>query len=736
MIGQELRVIFGQAVNFAREHRHEYITVEHVFVKLIDNEVIYGMLDDMGIDIKTIAEAAHKHLLESTPTLGEGEESDPIETTTLRQTIEKMVAQTQGSGKGVAEVEDMLIAILNDEKAYATYLLHKAGIQRIDLLDEVSHKDDDSILNENSHSKDPNEKKSPLEENSIELVSYAAEGNIDPVIGRENEIARITEILSRRKKNNPILIGEPGVGKTAVVEGLALEIANKTAPEVLHKCKVYSLDMGSLLAGTKYRGDFEKKLKAVLKEVTKVKNSILFIDEIHTIVGAGAVGSSAMDAANLLKPLLSSGKLRCIGATTHAEFRNDFSKDKALSRRFAKVNVDEPNIEDTIKIINGILPKYEEFHNVTFTAKAVTSAVELSKRFITDRFLPDSAIDVIDEVAATKKLNSKSKVIKINPKDVEETVAKMAHIPPKTATASDIKLLKNLEKNMKRRVFGQDDAIVNIVKSLYINKAGLGNANQPIGSFLFTGPTGVGKTEVAKELAHQLGINFERFDMSEYSEAHTVSRLIGAPAGYIGHEKGGLLTEAIRKQPHSVLLLDEIEKAHPDLMSILLQVMDNATLTDNNGEQANFENVILIMTSNLGTKEAPVMGFAKNDGLNENKAIKKFFAPEFRNRLDATVSFSHLTLDVVQKVVGKFIVDLEEQINDKNISIEVTNKAKKEIATIGYDKEMGARPLQRVIASKVKEPLTKELLFGDLKNGGVYKVDFKKGEFVYEYIAS
>lgn len=732
MIAKELRVVFSNAIDFAKEQKHEYITLEHIFLKLIDNEVIYSMLDDMGIDIKSIAKEAYKYIIENTPTLDD-ENFDPIESLTLSQTIENMVAQTQGSGKAIAEVEDMLIAILKEEKAYATYLLHKAGIQKIDILDEVSHGEDKEDYDEIQQSK---EKKSALKENSVELVEEALAGNIDPVIARDNEITRITEILSRRKKNNPILIGEPGVGKTAVVEGLALAIANKTAPEILHNCKIYSLDMGSLLAGTKYRGDFEKKLKSVLKEISKVNNSILFIDEIHTIVGAGAVGSSAMDAANLLKPLLSSGKLRCIGATTHAEYRNDFSKDKALSRRFAKVSVEEPSISNSVKIIEGIIGKYEEFHKVKFTPKAITTAVELSKRFIGDRFLPDSAIDVIDEVAASKKLKFKTKNIQISAKDVETTISKMANIPPQTATSSDLRLLKNLEKNMQKRVFGQNQAITTIVNALQINRAGLGNIDQPIGSFLFTGPTGVGKTEVAKELANQLGINFERFDMSEYSEPHTVSRLIGAPAGYVGFEKGGLLTEAIRKNPHSVLLLDEIEKAHPDLMSILLQVMDNATLTDNNGEKANFENVILIMTSNLGTKESNVMGFAKDDSLNENKAIKKFFAPEFRNRLDSTVQFTHLDEKIVLKVVDKFIKDLELQILDKNITIELTNKAKKELVNLGYDQQMGARPLQRIITKHIKEPLTQELLFGKLKNGGEYKINFIKGEFIYEYIAT
>jgi ATP-dependent Clp protease ATP-binding subunit ClpA len=496
--------------------------------------------------------------------------------------------------------------------------------------------------------------------------------------------------------------------------------------------------MGSMLAGTKYRGDFEKKLKSLLKEISKIPHSILFIDEIHTIVGAGSVGGGAMDASNILKPMLSNGKLRCIGATTFAEFRNDFSKDKALSRRFAKVDINEPTSEDCVAILEGLKSKYEEFHNVKFNKKSLETAVELSKKYINDRFLPDSAIDVIDEVAATKKLElnpdgKKKKAINITAIDIENTVALMANIPPKSATKSDLTLLRTLEKNMQKRVFGQDDAITSIIKAIKINRAGLGGESKPVGSFLFTGPTGVGKTEVAKELSSQLGVHFERFDMSEYMESHTVSRLIGAPAGYVGFEQGGLLTEAIRKHPHCVLLLDEIEKAHPDLMSILLQVMDNAELTDNSGNKADFQNVILIMTSNLGSSEANVMGFAKDDSLNENKAIKKFFAPEFRNRLDSVVTFKPLTLDIVSKVVGKFIDDMKEQIADKKIDITLTLKAKKELARLGYDKDMGARPLNRVISSEIKDKITDEILFGKLKNGGLVKVDFVKNEFVFVY---
>ena len=476
-----------------------------------------------------------------------------------------------------------------------------------------------------------------------------------------------------------------------------------------------------------------------MKEVSKIKNAILFIDEIHTIVGAGSVGGSAMDASNILKPMLANGKLRCIGATTFSEFRNDFSKDKALSRRFAKVDVEEPSIEDSILILEGLKSKYEEYHGVKYSKSAIQSAVELSKKYITDRFLPDCAIDVIDEVGAAKKislattLKTKAETnITITSKDVEEIISKMAHIPPKSATKTDLSLLKNLEKNMQKRVFGQDTAISTIVQAIKRNKAGLGLDKKPIGSFLFTGPTGVGKTEVAKELSLQIGIHFERFDMSEYMEAHTVSRLIGAPAGYVGFEQGGLLTEAIRKHPHTVLLLDEIEKAHPDLMSILLQVMDNAQLTDNSGNKADFQNVVLIMTSNLGATEANVMGFAKNEKLNENKAINKFFAPEFRNRLDAVVTFESLNIDVVSKVVGKFIEDLEKQLVDKKIKIEISAKAKKELAILGYDKAMGARPLNRVISDKIKNPLTDEILFGKLKKGGIVKIDYNN-EFIFNF---
>ncbi len=742
IISKKLQKVFSDAVNYARANRHEYITIEHIFVYLLKDSSISSILEQLQIDVEEIQGKLKNYILKNTPQYPEEfKNEDPIETVTLTSTIEQMVSHSQLSGKGESTVEDMFVYILKDEKAYCTFLLKEYGLERIDILEEISHGDSAQENEDNENDLELNKVKdykkktqeTPLQQNSVELVALALDGQIDPVIGRDKEIKRVVEILARRKKNNPILLGETGVGKTAIAEGLALEIANQNVPDFLSDAKIYSLDMGSMIAGTKYRGDFEKKLKAVLQEVAKKKNAILFIDEIHTVVGAGSVGNSAMDASNILKPMLSSGKLRVIGATTYEEYRNDFGKDKAFSRRFAKVEVKEPSIEDCILILEGLKSKYEEYHHVKYTPESLKLAVELSKKFINDRFLPDSAIDVIDEVAATVKLTKKSKTIKITPKDVESTISNIAQIPPKTATKSDLSLLKNLEQNLQKRVFGQDEAIATIVKSIKINRSGMGIENKPVGSFLFTGSTGVGKTEVARELANVMGVHFERFDMSEYGEAHTVSRLIGAPAGYVGYEKGGLLTESIKKHPHTVLLLDEIEKAHPDLMSLLLQVMDNATLTDNNGTVANFQNVILIMTSNLGATQASIMGFAKDDNVNEDKAVKKFFAPEFRNRLDAVVKFEQLTQPILLKIVTKFIKDLESSLADKNIKITLTTKAKKELARKGYDKLMGARPLQRVITQYIKTPLTDEILFGALKDGGKVTIDFKEEEFSFNY---
>ena len=717
MINDRLREIFASSVAYAKNKRHEYLTVEHVFFELIQDENIDLMLSDLGLDSRFIYKEIENYIDKNTPVLPQNFEDEPVETVTLAHAISQMVTHVQTSGRKDAGIEDMFVAILKEENAFATKLLRSLGVEKIDILEEISHKEEDE-----DETEEPKKTESILAEHSTELVSLAKAGKIDPVIGRAKEISRVVEILSRRKKNNPLLLGEPGVGKTAIAEGLALEIANANVHASLRGSKLFSIDMSSIVAGTKYRGDFEKKLKAILKEVAKIDNAILFIDEIHTVVGAGSVSGSSMDASNILKPMLANGSLKVIGATTFAEFRNDFGKDKAFSRRFAKVDINEPNNEDAVSILKGLASKYEHFHGVKYSPKALETAVILSKKFINDKFLPDSAIDVIDEVGASVKLYGASKVVGV--KQIEDMIAKIAHIPSQNTTKDDLMLLKNLEKNIKRRVFGQDIAVEKVVKSIKMNRAGLRIERKPIGSFLFTGPTGVGKTEVAKELARELGIHFERFDMSEYMEPHAISRLIGAPAGYVGFEKGGLLTEAIRKNPHCVLLLDEIEKAHPDLMSVLLQVMDNAELTDNSGNKADFQNVILIMTSNLGTAEAPIMGFAKNDNLNQNRAINKFFAPEFRNRLDSIVDFVHLTPHIVELVASKFINDLKLILNDKKIELKITKKAISHLASSGYDKAMGARPMQRVISHKIKEPLSDEILFGKLKNGGKVNIDF------------
>ncbi len=751
-IDKELQKVFTNAVNFARANKHEYLTLEHIFLYILKDGMIGTILTNLGIELSELESKLKNHINENTPKYSETDiNQDPIETLTVSRMMEDVISHASLGGRTIITIEDIFVSILKNDKAYSTYLLKEQGLQKVDILEEISHggsdEDEEDFEDfeeideleelEESLQKDFRKKKdekSPLAENSTELVAVALEGKIDPVIGRMNEVARVIEILGRRKKNNPILLGETGVGKTAIVEALALKIANNEIPDDLKDAKIFALDMGGMIAGTKYRGDFEKKLKSVLKEVSKSSKSILFIDEIHQIIGAGSVGGSSMDASNILKPLLSSGKLKCIGATTYEEYRNDFTKDKAFSRRFAKVEVNEPNIEDSVKILEGLKSKYEEFHGVVYEEEALRLCVELSKKFITDRFLPDSAIDVLDEVAATKKYSVKKgkKPLKILASDVEKTISKMANIPPKTATSSDLTLLEKLETNLLKRVYGQDEAIKKISKAIKINRAGLGTSNKPIGSFLFTGSTGVGKTEVAKELAKVLGVHFARFDMSEYGEAHTVSRLIGAPAGYVGHEKGGLLSEAIKKHPHSVLLLDEIEKAHPELLNILLQVMDNAIITDNNGYKVDFQNVIIIMTSNLGAKSANVMGFTKDESLNTDKAVKNFFAPEFRNRLDEIVKFAPLDMKIVLQVVGKFIGDLENSLEDKKVKITITKKAKEELARLGYDKEMGARPLIRVIRDKIKLPLSEEILFGKLKNGGDVKIDFKD-DFVFLY---
>jgi ATP-dependent Clp protease ATP-binding subunit ClpA len=727
MISIELQKIFAQSISYAKANNHEYITQEHVFLQLLKDEKIFTLLTDLIIDVDDVSVKLKNYISKYTPKLPQDfKDNEPIETITLTKTIENMIEQLQFNKKQIASVEDMFVEILKDDKAYCTYLLRNYGLKQIDILQEIEY--------ENATSEKQN-KKSLLKTNSIELVSLAKKGKLDPVVNRDKELKRVIEILGRKKKNNPLLLGEAGVGKTAIINALAIEIAKKNVPLELFDSKIYMLDMSSLIAGAKYRGDFEKKLKSIIKEVVKKKNIILFIDEIHTIIGAGSAGDSSMDASNILKPFLNNGSFMCIGATTYNEYRNNFVKDKAFSRRFSKIDIKEPTIDDTIKILEGLRLVYEKFHKLKFEDEALKLCAQLAKKFINDRFLPDSAIDIMDEAGASKKFRNKAsrKNLKVTIKDIENTVSNIAQIPLQTATKSDLFLLKNLQSNLQKKIFGQDEAILTITKAIKVNRANMRENNKPIGNFLFTGSTGVGKTEVAIELSKALGINFARFDMSEYNQAHTVSRLIGAPAGYVGYDKGGLLTETIKKHPYSVLLLDEIEKAHPDLMNLLLQVMDNAALTDNSGSIADFKNVILIMTSNLGANEMPIMGFAKDDNLNVSKAVNKFFSPEFRNRLDAIVNFKQLDNKIMIKIVSKFIKDINNNLKDKKIKITLTKNAKDKLIKLCDYKKMGARTLQRIITKNIKEPLSDEILFGKLKNGGNVKINLIKDKFVFDY---
>jgi len=618
--------------------------------------------------------------------------------------------------KEYADVGDLLAAIYEENHTYACMLLHEYGIERVDVLEAISHRDLDALsVNDQSDS--------ALAQYAINLIVQARAGKIDPVIGRVNEIERSIQTLCRRKKNNPLLIGEPGVGKTAIAEGLALRIVSGEVPALLEDAEIFALDLGAMLAGTKYRGDFEKRLKAVMDEVSEHPNAILFIDEIHTIVGAGAVGGGSMDASNQLKPALASGAIKCMGATTHAEYRNVFEKDRALSRRFARIEVGEPSQEESFLILKGLKERYEKHHGVKYTDKALRSAVELSKKYITDRFLPDVAIDLIDEAGAAFHLKTHKRTT-ITPNDIENVIEKMTGIPTSKMGSDERLKLSTLEEDLKALVIGQDHAIAQVVKSIKRSYAGLNPEHKPIASFLFAGPTGVGKTELAKSLSEVMGIYFERFDMSEYMEKHALSRLIGAPPGYVGFEQGGLLVETVRKHPYMVLLLDEIEKAHPDLINVLLQVMDSATLTDNTGFKANFANVILVMTSNIGASERSVMGFNADSSISRHEALKSFFTPEFRNRLDGVIEFGALPLSVVEGIVDKFIRELNIQLKAKKVTVVLSDNAKAYLAKIGYDKAMGARPLGRVISEKIKDPLVDEMLFGRLSGGGKVSVDY------------
>ena len=715
MISKSLNDIFQKSILFAKELRHEYLTIEHIFYNLLSSKDGAVIIDSCGGNVANMKDALKNYIDTQIDPLPADVNVDPYESVALSRLIDNMIKHIQSAQQQTADVGDLLAALYDEENSFSYMLLDEYQISRLDVLEIISHSNKPTSSNDTE---------SYLEKYTINLLQKAKEGKIDPVIGREAEINRVTQILCRRKKNNPILVGEAGVGKTAIAEGLALNIVSGTVPDIIKDAELYALDLSALLAGTKYRGDFEKRLKGVMDEVKLIPGAILFIDEIHTLIGAGAT-SGTMDAANQLKPALASGELKCMGATTFAEYRNGFEKDKALSRRFSKVDINEPSLKTCYLILKGLKDKYEQHHNVTYTNKALKTAVDLSKRYITDRFLPDKAIDIIDETAASFHLKNKKKS-KVSAYDIEKTISKIIGISNSKVTKDETSSLINLESVLKQKVIGQDSAIVEVAKAIKISKAGLTPANKPIASFLFSGPTGVGKTELAISLSQTLGINFERFDMSEYMEKHALSRLVGAPPGYVGYEQGGLLTEAIKKHPYTVLLLDEIEKAHPDLVNILLQIMDSATLTDNNGYKANFQNVILIMTSNIGATARSVMGFNKDDSLSQNEELKSFFTPEFRNRLDAIVEFEQLSTKTLKAIVSKFINELNQDLKKKKISVSISTKAVDFIAQSAYSKEMGARPLKRYIQDNITNKLSDEILFGKLKNGGKVEVSFNK----------
>ncbi len=734
MISIELNNIFRASVQFAKEHRHEYLTLEHIFLSVLKSDEGKALLTMIGGNVANMQEHVEMYIKMNNPEMEElGEDSaehEPYETVTLSHVMNDMVSHINSSGRNEAKIGDLIAAIFTQTKSYAYAVLQSEGISRLDVLEVISHNDMDEQIESDAVEED--ETHPNLAAYTIELVAIAENGKIDPVVGRSSEIDRVMQTLCRRKKNNPLLVGEPGVGKTAIAEGLALQIANDDVPDVLLGSKVYALDLGAMISGTKYRGDFEKRLKGVLTELQSLDRAILFIDEIHTLVGAGATSGGSMDAANLLKPALARGELKCIGATTYAEYRNHLDKDKALSRRFSKIDIDEPSIADTMTILQGIKHKYEEYHQISFSDEALQSAIDLSVKYLHDRFLPDKAMDIIDEVGAHFMLRDKKDIL-VTSTDIESSVARMLKLPATVVSIDDTSKLKKLARDIQKKIIGQDTAIEKVVQSIKRSYAGLNQENQPIGSFLFVGPTGVGKTALSAQLAESMEIHYERIDMSEYMEKHALSRLIGAPPGYVGYEQGGLLTEMIKKYPHSVLLLDEVEKAHPDIMNILLQVMDGAKLTDNNGMVSDFKNVILIMTSNLGTKEANVMGFNKDTSSKTDNALKDFFSPEFRNRLSAVVEFNHLDLEAIEKIVETEIAKLNKQMKSKNISIKLTKKARTYLAQEGYSDVYGAREIARIIDINVKEALTDEILFGKLKKGGEVKVTYKqeKLDFVF-----
>ena len=742
MLSKELESSLNRAFNDARDKRHEYITVEHLLLALLDNSSANSVLQACGADLNLIRSELNEYLEKNTPVFSDVVSGEVQPTLGFQRVLQRAVFHVQSSGKKEVVGANVLVAMFGEQESQAVYLLSKQGVNRIDVVNYISHGiakvSDETQKIEHETREDPSGEydNQPLENFATNLTQRAMQGHIDPLIGREHEIERTIQILCRRRKNNPLLVGEAGVGKTALAEGLAKKIVDREVPDVLKHSTIYSLDLGALVAGTKYRGDFEKRLKGVLKQLKNTDGAILFIDEIHTIIGAGSASGGVMDASNLIKPMLASGDLKCIGSTTYAEFRSIFEKDHALARRFQKIDIEEPSVEETIDILKGLKTRFEEHHDVKYSNNALRAAAELAERFITDRFLPDKAIDVIDEAGANRRLLGKSGSKKsVNVNDIENIVAKIARIPPKTVSTSDTEVLKNLERDLNLMVFGQDEAITRLATAIRMSRSGLSNPDKPIGSFLFSGPTGVGKTEVCKQLAHVMGIELVRFDMSEYMERHTVSRLIGAPPGYVGFDDGGLLTEAITKQPHSVLLLDEIEKAHPEVFNILLQVMDHGTLTDSNGRKTDFRNVIMIMTTNAGAQlmSRRSMGFTEQQHeLDGTEEIKRLFSPEFRNRLDGIVQFGPLDEKTIASVVDKFLVELETQLDEKKVSMHVDDDARTWIAEKGYDVKMGARPMARVIQEHIKKPLANELLFGNLARGGKVLVTVVDGELSIE----
>jgi len=737
MFSKELEVSISQAYQEARTARHEFLTVEHLLLALLDNSSALSVLSACGADINNLETELRKALTDTVPVLEGDDSRDTQPTIGFQRVLQRALYHVQSAGKQEVIGSNVLVAIFSEKDSYAVYLLGKFGVTRLDVVDYISHgisapqqEEDGAAETTETVEEGADSQRSALDSFTTNLNARAQEGKIDPLIGRDQEVQRTIQVLCRRRKNNPLLVGEAGVGKTAMAEGLALRITEGEVPEILADATLYSLDLGALLAGTKYRGDFEKRLKAVLAELHDIEGAVLFIDEIHTIIGAGAASGGVMDASNLIKPVLASGELRCIGSTTYQEFRGVFEKDRALARRFQKIDIVEPTVEETIEILRGLKSRFEDHHDVEYTDAALRSAAELSGRHINDRHLPDKAIDVIDEAGARQRMlpdDERKKVL--DEHDIESVIAHMARIPPKQVSRSDRDALRTLERDLKLTVFGQDEAIDALAAAIKMSRSGLGEEDKPIGSFLFAGPTGVGKTEVTRQLAMVMGIELIRFDMSEYMEAHSVSRLVGAPPGYVGFDQGGLLTEAVTRNPHAVLLLDEIEKAHPDVYNILLQIMDHGTLTDTNGREADFRNVVLVMTTNAGARQSArrSIGFTEQEHVSDSsEAIRRTFTPEFRNRLDAIIHFRALDFSIVLMIVDKFILELEAQLALKDVSISVSGPAREWLAEQGFDPEMGARPMQRVIQNKIKRPLADDLLFGKLAEGGEVDVTLSK----------